>query len=210
MRTIMEKTKPLFEMPYLTTTEEDFFLPNQDYNRKQAHRLLATSYHVLEKNDLIVLGDYQNGDQGEIFLYRHDLDLITYFVRYEIKQVEPFGRCVTQVALWRSADPGIEGVAKMVFETYLLQHFDAIISDSMQTRDGQRFWVGRMGVAAREGKSVGIIVNGEYHPYDRSMSLEDWIGHHDAWGQDDSHEGKLFVITNRAPARRASQDTNSL
>lgn len=120
-----------------------------------------------------------------------------YFIEYVTYKVgNSVGTdAVTQVGLWRnSALWSSNGLAKFIFFNYLIPKFNTVMSDSLQTESGQRFWHGRM---------IEAIQAGMYcYGYDR-MSNEltritednyNWACDH-YWGKEDDYETKLILIS---------------
>ena len=108
----------------------------------------------------------------------------------------------TQVMLWRSMAPrherAVSGIARTVFLDYLLKSYSIVASDSCQTREGRSFWVRQMLYAMDADLHV--------YRYDRlncdlyEVVAEDEITTNsaDIWGDDESYQNILAIITPRS------------
>jgi hypothetical protein len=111
------------------------------------------------------LGEYQlMGYPTYIALVHIPSKSIAYIVRFEVKIV--FGKkAVTQVMLWRRwgnnfvEELRIDGMklTAYVFFKVLFAKYDCIVTDSMQTKMGKRFWQDRIGNAFNYGFPVYYI-----------------------------------------------------
>lgn len=120
-----------------------------------------------------------------------------YFIEYVTYKVgNSIGtNAVTQVGLWRNRSLwSSNGLAKFIFFEYLIPKFKVVMSDSLQTESGQRFWHGRM----IEAIQAGMFCYG----YDResntltSVTQDNytWACEH-YWGKEDDYENKLILIS---------------
>lgn len=100
---------------------------------------------------------------------------LVYWVTYVVRSI--FGKkVVTQQKVWADTSTyGVPGLAKHIFYNKLLKNHDAVMTDSQQTRDGQRFWFSRVHEAIRDNKFV-------YYWNKKANSL----------AQLDNNYGKLF------------------
>jgi hypothetical protein len=88
---------------------------------------------------------YSTGDDsnGYYFLVSNRSGRVVYFVRYRLVQSNgmKFGR---QVLVWRTKNTqgtiSVSGLAKKVFNSYLLPRFGRLITDTQQTENGRAFW----------------------------------------------------------------------
>jgi hypothetical protein len=195
--------KPLFEMPVLQAGKKDLFdLLKPDINRLEYERLMHGKYETIEEHGPLLLALKSDGGDGEVFLVNRDEKVLTYYVNYEVNHLKGLGRCATQVVLWRRAGSGLPGVTSRVFNSLLMDKFDAMVSDEIQTPDGQRFWIDRMAEAIQHGWSVGLIdLNGKakLHRYPGGQSLQQWLTDMNGWGEDDAFGNRLFFISKKAP-----------
>lgn len=196
---IVENVSPeqlLLEMPELVDAT-DFRMINPEVNLKLAERLINAKKIIIDENDDMVL--FRTGDQkGNIAMYDKLTKMIVYWVRFVAKKHSVIGKTVAQVALWRNIDDvKTKNITEYVFFDYLLSEWGAVISDSQQTEDGQRFWRRMMGVAVSKGHKVGMfdMLSKNVDWYDGSKPYPAWISSHlTAWGKEHKHQGYRFVI----------------
>ncbi|BDQ68428.1 MULTISPECIES: hypothetical protein [Shewanella] len=112
----------------------------------------------------------------------------------------------TQLLVWRTAAPkhelALNGFASKVF-AYLLQTHNIMVTDKDQTPDGRRFWERRiLEAVAMESRHVYYI---DLNELDDAMvpviteitDSENFYEHYEpiAWGSDDAHGDRVFVIS---------------
>lgn len=141
------------------------------------------------------------GDKDLAYNYVFSIDNqsqeMGYFIEYVTYKVgNNLGtEAVTQVGLWRNKRLiSSNNLGTFIFFNYLLPHFNTIMSDTLQTESGMRFWHSRM----EEAITKGLYCYG----YDR-MSNEltaitednyNWATTH-YWGKEDDYETKLILIS---------------
>jgi hypothetical protein len=178
----------------------DFGLSEEDENRRQAKIYLKhitetfweTSTHIFFRP-----GNWENG--GRIILYNKTRDLISYLVKFVVssRKLTNFHKTVTQTNIWRSdTDPKVKGLAFLVFFDYLLDHYGAIMSDSIQSRDGKRFWTQMMTEADSKNLGVALVNFNEHkiYPKDPSIDIHTWVQGWDTWKKGIKHQGERFLI----------------
>lgn len=186
----------LTEMPELISAT-DFSLIDPVTNLNLASRLMKANKTVIEEDNDIIL--FRTGNEnGNIAMVDKRSQKIVYWVRFETKNIKEIGPSVTQVILWRDVDyPRANGITEKIFFDYLLVHWGAVISDGMQTQDGQRFWRRTMGQATLKNKKVGMfnMFAKTVNWYDGVEPYSDWISSQmKAWGSTNTHQGYRFVI----------------
>lgn len=186
------KIQDLFEMPYLMDSDVDFGLPYDKLNRRRLELLMHRNPQTLE----IYKSGTLYGLEDTIFFVTQGRNLIDYFMQY-IKFNHPiFGNLATQVKLWRRSGLGVKGLTGVVFYDHMLRNFDTMISDRVQSDDGRRFWIDRMGESYLDGKLVAIIDNQDVKIMDSTVGLENWLSMVDGWGKMITHRERRFVISN--------------
>lgn len=79
---------------------------------------------------------------------------LVYWVTYLVRNIFNI-KVVTQQKVWADTSAhGVPGLAKHIFYNKLLKNHDAVMTDSQQTRDGQRFWFSRINESVRDHKFV--------------------------------------------------------
>jgi hypothetical protein len=137
----VQTTDDEFAFPEFKTLEENIAITNE--------RILKGANRVwLRKNRLEV---YREHDKTGIIRYfavdkEADPKITLYCVRLDYSDVKPL-RAGCQIGVW--ADPSnlvVAGLAKDIFWQILFKHHD-MISDSIQTQFGRKFWVNRLAEA---------------------------------------------------------------
>jgi hypothetical protein len=189
----LEVAHRLTAMPALIESQ-DFGLSRPGYNKQHLVRLLADPTCKALKIKGIELN--RVGDDSDFIIFAHAKDLITYYVSVSRVNLKPLeGRAVVmQTAVWRALGKAPDGVTGTVF-TWLVQKYGTIVSDSHQTPDGKRFWIGRLTRALAQGCKVFLMKDLVLTPLD-SDTLDQFIDPDSfahAWG-DESYARYRFVI----------------
>jgi len=182
----------LMEMPQVTTTNLDWGLSTDVVNRRRANMLLHDNPSPIR---IFSAGKLYKTLQ-EVFFVSNDTGLIDYYMKYKNGQIPGLGQCATQVKVWRRAGIGVRNLTSIVFYEIMLREFDTMVSDRVQTEDGQRFWIDRLSESRADGRQIGIIDHANIVPYDRSMIFADWLKFVNGWGRDNLYQEKLFFISN--------------
>jgi hypothetical protein len=193
------KTKE-YASPYLEDTDEDFGLDTKQQREERTEFLLKdSSLRLIEKHhkdyELYRVGDSKRGTYFAV----SDDDLRYYMEYKENKNL--LGRSVTQTAVWAlDARAGLPTgfVTHVVFDI-LIPKFQILLSDSIQTRDGKRLWIGLMDRASRKGFIVGLINENtkERFVYNKHEgALPDWAQHTvKGWGKNIAYMPLRFFIS---------------
>jgi hypothetical protein len=177
----------------------DFGLTDEKKNKKILKNLLTKKKETFwgtETHELFRTGAWDGS--GYILLQNKRENLISYIVKYEMKNgVMNFKKVIVQVKVWRSLkDPAVSGLAKKIFFGILLPKYGAIMSDMLQTRDGQRFWIDNMTQADARGYQVAYVDRNQrkvvIHPKD--ISMYDWIDSFHTWEDETKNDGEKFLI----------------
>ena len=141
---------------------------------------------------------YQVGHK--IFLANKDTKRIDYYVQYELQHSFKF-LTVTQIAIWmeyasKYADlPNGQRISKYVFFELLLPLADAIVTDSLQTIDGERFWINRI----REAITSNMFVYAVYKDKNKIVRIETEEQLRkikpNIWGDKKHHENRKIFIS---------------
>ena len=115
---------------------------------------------------------------GRIILENKDLKTIDYILEFVVTNGFWLDVAVTQTLVWRSPNPKINNIASKIFWDILFVRYPAILSDGMQTVEGNKFWFRRMYEASQKGLAVAIVdeLRNEliwYKPIDGDIRL--WI-----------------------------------
>jgi len=108
----------------------------------------------------------------------------------------------TQSLVWRSPDarhrPVLRDLASNVFFNYILDKYNALLSDGNQTSGGQFFWESQVSSALSKGKHVYFykMMSAELETVPDQDTF-DIIKEH-IWGDTDSHEHNLMLISNES------------
>lgn len=178
----------------------DFGLNDDKYNHKTGLSYLKRNpklVEILSKNSILYsVGDKHN---GFLFTWNNELQLIGYFIRYQVKATKLHGVSVTQTALWRNLlDDGSLGLTHNVIFNLLLKEYPAILSDTIQTISGKEFWVRLMLKALTLGHTVGLVDfnNQTVHTINSTAELRLWsTDTTSAWAwKSNKHKRLCFII----------------
>ena len=182
-------------MPVLHTTPDDFGLSCPEANRRKLELLVTAPYRVLHDDGAVLLGLAVSSGLGELFLCKMDEFALTYYLRFEVKQINQLGSTAARVALWRRCSPGLEGGTSRILHS-LLNEYDAVVSDPSITIAGQRYWIDRMAEAHQKGLTVGVVDGDIPVPY-KGRHLLDWIQTQDGGGREERYGGKPFFVAKK-------------
>jgi hypothetical protein len=194
------KVDDLFETP-MSIEPAEFRLDEPDRNAAVARDVLKdTRKRALEK---FGNGEYTLFELPRAFaLVRHEQEdlRIVYYMQYKLAFHKFIGRqCAQQIAVWRdNADPFSSGIAKHLFFNYLLTNYKTVITDSMQTPDGQRFWDNRV-VEALQQKLYVYYVN--LLPVREITQIRDFLEYRQLklnkqiWGDEQKHQARRIIVT---------------
>lgn len=185
------KATDLFEMPQVLTHTMDWGLPDDEKNKRRTLMLLHTNPVAIRE---FVAGKLYKTNK-EVFFVSNSSGLIDYYMTYETKQLPELGRCATQIKVWRRSGIGVKNITSIVFYDIMLGEFDTLVSDRMQSKDGQRFWIDRLAESLSDGKSIGLIDHNIIIHFDQSKSFPEWIQSVDGWGKSTDFQEKLFFIS---------------
>ena len=107
--------------------------------------------------------------------------------------------------LWRSLYAGVANLATRALNNILLAKFDAVVSDTRHTPDGERFWRIRLSDAAST-KTIGCILGAaDLHVYPPGADIEDWLTVIHGWGPEARFRHIRFFISNLPPGTLAAK-----
>ena len=152
-------------MPYRSQgTYKPAWAKTQQTNAVELSRVLPTSKKVAKYEDLDL---YHHQDAPDVdFYFVHEGGLIQYGVRViRYKLVGKLNKPTCgQVSVWRNKlSPDTVGLPKWVSEKLLYSKYGCIISDKVQSEDGENFWIHRIVDALKSGKSVSVLDIDEKH-----------------------------------------------
>jgi hypothetical protein len=175
-------------------------LDNEESNKKMYLELMGTS----RKKEIMKLPP-----NGQLFELGHKLfavdnasKQIIYYVQYELKHFKKI-LMVTQIAIWLEylSDyinlPNGERISKYVFFEILLPLADAIMTDALQTNDGNRFWMNMTREALSHGMFVYAILK-DKNAIKRINSISELRNLKDEiWGRQAAHENRKLIISTK-------------
>jgi hypothetical protein len=190
------EVQELFEMPQnVYPTEFDLTTPTK--NKHFVDQFFATKKAVAIKQ----YGDYTLYEAPRAYaLIDNDTKQVVYAVRFTLQNNTFIGhQCAQQVMVWRNTKVfETEGLAKEIFFNSLLQHYKVMITDSMQTEDGQRFWDKRILEALRMGLNVyyiSLIPPREITKINNDREYQALASSKEIWGNDNKHQARRLVIS---------------
>lgn len=125
---------------------------------------------------------------------------VLYSVEYKLHYHEYLKRtCAQQIAVWRNPKFSItKGLAENIFFNALISSYHTIISDSMQTPDGQRFWDIRISEAFDKGLMVyytNLKTPNEIIQVNNSYEYEEIVIDKNIWGNIPKFQSRRMIIT---------------
>lgn len=140
--------------------------------------------------------------EHEIFAIDDDGPQIAYYVRFEVQAADFIDLdWVTQVLVWKSTilSPKSEGLAKYVFFKYVVPLTGTVVSDGLQTPDGERFWKYRIPDAFTSSKYKVYLLNFNDKTVRRIKTINDYkkliYTDKDPWGPTGYHKGLRLAIS---------------
>lgn len=135
-------------------------LENEVANVEMYEKLMSSSkkkkmFDIPPNGEVYSLGQ-------KIFLANNDKKRVDYFVQYEKQRFKGI-LTITQIAIWLQYSskyvnmPNGERVSTYLFFNHLLPMAEAVMTDSLQTPDGRRFWVNRTADAIKQGLYVYTV-----------------------------------------------------
>lgn len=193
----------LFEMPKLINATE-FNLDRPAVNRRLAYDMKMNGEKL---EDIVGVGVlYKNG--SKIALVVQDEGVPTHLI-YFVQWKEVFHNFVghiasSQIAVWAdSVDPRSTGIAKKIFWEQLLPIHGVLITDALQTPDGQRFWRNRLSEAFENKLNVyflNLIPAKNLHTREliKIADLKDFTklaATKEFWGKEELHRARKIIIS---------------
>jgi hypothetical protein len=150
-------------MPRLLDMPITFGLDTKAKRQQWLKETPSKKRDALEDTDAYTL--YRTGtEEGYLFAVAKDNEDLVYMVRYKRNVISKkyIGvASITQVALWANvAHPASIQLAKHVVFDILPTLSNSIISDSVQSDDGKKFWKRILSMADSKGLTYGLIEGG--------------------------------------------------
>lgn len=154
---------------------------------------------ILEGFDLIRVDEREADNTFEIALISKTEQKVIYYNKVIIvNDVVLNSRPATQVLLWRTVDPKYKGLtaglAEKIFFEYIIETYDIIMSDNIQTEQGMFFWQTRLLQAIDKGLFTYLYdyINGNLFKLNR-QTLEE--KNEEIWGEEENYQYQLAVIS---------------
>jgi hypothetical protein len=106
--------------------------------------------------------------------------------------------------LWSSRSSRVKDLPRIVFFRFLLKKYKTMQTDTMQTSDGERFWLANIRTAFEIGYNV-YIFNNASHLLVPLMSYKEFTSYYSSgavWGADFSH-GDITVLISTKDLKNA-------
>lgn len=149
---------------------------------------------------LIMVAARKGSDKFEIALVQDQLKEVVYYNQVVIvPYIDLSARPATQLLVWRSTDfthsAILSGLPGAVFFNFILKRYDVILSDNVQTGEGQYFWQRQMSEALARGLHVyhyQLMSAALTHIKDQAhmKSITDLL-----WGETDEYRESLAIIS---------------
>jgi hypothetical protein len=154
---------------------------------------------ILEGFDLIRVDGREADNTFEIALISKTEEKVIYYNKVIIvSDVFLNSRPATQILLWRTVDPKYKGLtaglAEKIFFEYIIETYDIIMSDNIQTEQGMFFWQTRLLQAIDKGLFTYLYdyINGNLFRLNR-QTLEE--KNEEIWGEEEDYQYQLAVIS---------------
>lgn len=191
------ETQELFEMPQSVFPTE-FNLMDDVKNAAFTHKFFN------EKKPLAIqqLGDYTLYESSRAYaLIENDTQRAAYAMQFTVSSNAYLRTtCAQQVMVWRDTQVyETEGLAPHIFFSHLLPKYHTIVTDSMQTEDGQRFWDKRILEALIRGLNVyyvSLIPPREIALITSDKEYQAITRKKEIWGGENKHQARRLVISN--------------
>lgn len=200
MMSFKEYQEFLTEMPKLIKSWDPIELIDPERNKDNYLDLLREKRKtkLFDLTDVATMYEWKDN----FFVLDTSIEQITYDMTFKLGD-EPNigGKFVWQTGVWiNPVHQYIEGVAAKMFFEVLLKRHETIITDSIQTFDGKRFWERNIGKAFVKGLNVYYydFQTKELAKIENAIHWETFKKtHKDIWGKTDRHKMKKMVITNK-------------
>lgn len=199
MMTFKQFQNSLTESPMLITEYQPEELVNIQKN-KSLFKTISTS----NKKEI-----FRVDENAVVYRYKNSLvcldykdECITYRMKFEINKNSKLGQFVWQSSLWRDINfINTKPLPKKMFFGYLLKEFPVVLTDSVQSFDGARFWVSRILDAFElnlhvyfydflNNNLIQINTVKEWDTFSRTNKT-------DIWGKTELHKLKRMIITSK-------------
>ena len=184
----------------------NFNLDDLSFNKSFTQKLMKKITETIEDNSDYKVYRTGDGNEGWIFLYNIIRKTSDYVVQYKVRKWNWLEKTVTQCIIWRDNTSNLANdITTRILFGYLLQNYPAIMSDRLQTKNGNDFWMRQMARAISRNYRVGIA-NCNRHDvdwYDSAQDglFQDWIKSQDTFGirrypDDLDYQALRYVIAN--------------
>lgn len=186
-------------MPKLTEFDGryDFGLSNLAFNKRVAKRLLDENGEVIAESNHYLLAFSQKSQV--VYLYSTGQARLDFYCSIFEIHSKKLGLVARQDAIWKRRGTLLPDVARINFR-WLLHRHDTVMSSSLQTADGQRFWKVRLREAVQLDLAIGMWDSTEGRYYEPTGDLDDWLDQVKPWGDDASSETRLLFVSRRKSA----------
>lgn len=174
---------------------QDFGLGNPITNKEFLEKLLKDSTYKTVKFAGQTFHKVNWGNL-EIGLFLTDGEFIVYYVQLKTLALQDLGPVVVQTIVWRSLTDAPYGITSKVFK-YILNKYQIIASDKVQTERGREFWITRLSEAFNSGNRIGLWSNGTLVDIDTKKELKDYVNEKHIlhpWGKAEHFGNFRFVI----------------
>lgn len=179
-----------------------FNFDNDSLNRQFVTDKLNKLAEVIEEDDKHIFFRTGSKEQGWYIGYHKQIKLAYYCVQYQKLNKRLIGQTVTQTLVWRGDGFAITlGITNHVIFDILLPRYGAILSDSQQTREGQRFWRDLIARADDRNLYYGLVdfnTKQFFLPEEKEHSHTFWNRFvHVAYGSTNAHRAYRFLISDK-------------
>jgi hypothetical protein len=179
---------------------EDYAFDDLDANRQRYDLFVKfePKKHINNFNGVDVYELRIGGEDILVGLY-HPTKLVVYYCNYEVKVEPNAGRTCTQIMLWSKRSKRVKDLPRIIFFNYLMKKYKTMQTDTMQTPDGERFWLGNIRTAFDVGYNV-YHYNNASHKLAQLSSYDEFKEYYLAdafWGSQFSHGDITILISSK-------------
>jgi hypothetical protein len=152
----MKASEFINEMPQTFST----YKPNELHNKENNHELYLQFSRMPNKDELFSLSATSKVyiHSKEIYCLDSSIQRVTYDMEFNTKTDPLIGTFVWQASVWHSKiDPITTGLPDKVFFEYLIPTYGTVLTDSRQSWDGARYWMGLIPKAFDKGLQVYYV-----------------------------------------------------
>ena len=158
----------------------------------------AKKLDVIDTDANVALYELEEGRNGYFFIWEPSTNSVIYVMRYSTVCFDKklgIAESARQILIWRSSNSVfVYGIWRKIFWDYLMPKYGVIVSDSEQTDDGARIWMGVAAKAFETGYTVRLMDTNDSTFIDMHTKAEFDMSKESAWGSSSFFRRKIFAV----------------